>query len=247
MNNLNHKVLLIGDSCEDEYIYGRSEKINSEAPVPTLNFSRIETRAGMAGNLCLNLQALTIDTTFLTNSEKIVKTRFFDERHSQQLLRIDNGEKVKPLLLPISTNNFDAVLIYDYGEGYITESKIFEIAENATCPVFIKSKKTNLPNKKNCYIVVSEECYGSQINVENLILSMGPKGCLYRETLYPQKKIKIYDAVGTEEAFFAGLVYGYLKYVDMSKALTIANKTFSIASQNIGSYVLTEEDVYSLI
>ena len=30
------KVLLIGDSCTDEYVYGICERLNPEAPVPIL-------------------------------------------------------------------------------------------------------------------------------------------------------------------------------------------------------------------
>ena len=38
------KVLLIGDSCTDEYVYGSCERLNPEAPVPILKFNRKETK-----------------------------------------------------------------------------------------------------------------------------------------------------------------------------------------------------------
>jgi len=236
------KVLLIGDSCEDEYIYGKCEGINSEAPVPIIKFSRIETKAGMAANVCLNLQAFNVDTTFLTNSEKIVKTRFIEEKYNHQILCVDNGEKIKPLLLPISASNFDAIVIYDHNKGYVTGSKIFEIVEHATCPVFIDSKKENLPNKNNCYHIRQE----FEGNVENLITSLGSKGCIFENILYPLENIKVYDIIGTDSVFLASLVYGYLKYNNMSKALLFANKAFSIASQEMGAYILTDKNIISL-
>lgn len=236
------KVLLIGDSCEDEYIYGKCEGINSEAPVPIIKFSKIETKAGMAANVCLNLQAFNVDTTFLTNSEKIVKTRFIEEKYNHQILRVDNDEKIKPLLLPISTSNFDAIAIYDHDKGYVTESKIFEIVEQATCPVFIDSKKENLPNKNNCYHIRHE----FRGNVENLITSLGSKGCIFENILYPLENIKVYDIIGTDSVFLASVVYGYLKYDNMSKALLFANKAFSIASQEMGAYILTDKNIISL-
>ena len=34
------KVLLIGDSCTDEYVYGTCERLNPEAPVPILKYNR---------------------------------------------------------------------------------------------------------------------------------------------------------------------------------------------------------------
>ena len=40
------KILLIGDSCTDEYVYGTCERLNPEAPVPILKFNRKETTKG---------------------------------------------------------------------------------------------------------------------------------------------------------------------------------------------------------
>jgi len=236
------KVLLIGDSCEDEYIYGKCEKINSEAPVPVIKFSKVETKAGMAANVCLNLQAFGVDITFLTNSEKIVKTRFIDEKSNHQILRVDNEEKIKPLLLPISTNNFDAIIIYDRDKGYVTESKIFEIVNQSSCPIFVASKKQNLPNKNNCYIITDEY----RDDIENLIVSMGSKGCVYKNTLYPLENIKVYNMIGTNDIFLSSLVYGFLKYAKIDNALCFANKAFSIAVQQKGSYILSDTDIDSL-
>lgn len=240
------KVLLIGDSCEDEYIYGRCERISPEAPVPVMRFSKLETKAGMAANVCLNLQAFGIDITFLTNSEKLVKTRFIDDKSNQQILRVDNEERIKPLLLPISTDNFDAIVISDYNKGYLTEPKLFEVVEQSSCPVFIDSKKTLLPNKENCFIKINDEEY-QKLNPENytdnLIITKGSEGCIFRNTLYPAEKVKVYDVVGAGDTFLAALVHGYLKYANMDKALMLGNKAAAIAVQQPGTYVLTEKDV----
>ena len=80
------RVLLLGDSCEDEYIYGRCTRLSPEAPVPILDYAKIQTKSGMAGNVCLNLQSFGLDITFLTNNEQLVKTRFIDEKSNQQIL-----------------------------------------------------------------------------------------------------------------------------------------------------------------
>jgi D-beta-D-heptose 7-phosphate kinase/D-beta-D-heptose 1-phosphate adenosyltransferase len=243
------KVLLIGDSCEDEYIYGRCERISPEAPVPVMKYSKLKTKAGMAANVCLNLQAFNIDITFLTNSEKLVKTRFIDEKSNQQILRVDNEEKIKPLLLPISTDNFDAIVISDYNKGYLSESKLFEIVDQTTCPIFIDSKKTSLPNKENCFIKINDQEYDKldpNFYIENLIVTKGSEGCIYKNTLYPAEKVKVYDVVGAGDTFLAALVYGYLKYANIDKALMMGNKAAAIAVQQPGTYVLTENDVQNL-
>ncbi len=238
------KVLLIGDSCDDEYMYGRCDRISPEAPVPVMKFSRVESKAGMAANVYFNLLAFNIDVTFLTNSEKIVKTRFIDEKSNQQILRVDHEERIKPLLLPVITSDFDAVVISDYNKGYLTYNKLFEIVESSNVPIFIDSKKTELPNKSNCFIKINELENEKLVgDYDNIIITKGSEGCVYKNTLYPASKVNVYDVVGAGDTFLSGLVYGYLKYKDMEKSIKIANKAASISVQHPGTYVLKEKDV----
>ena len=243
------KVLLLGDSCEDEYIYGRCTRISPEAPVPVLDYAKIKTTSGMAGNVCLNLQAFGIDITFLTNNEQLVKTRFIDEKSNQQILRVDNEEKIRPLLIPVSTDGFDAVVISDYNKGYLTTEKIFEIVESATCPVFIDSKKTILPNKSNCFIKINDVEYENldNYNIENLIVTKGSEGCIYKQTLYPAEKVNVYDVVGAGDTFLSALVFGYITTNDIDYSLMLGNKAAAIAVQHSGTYILNGEDIERIV
>jgi len=243
------KVLLIGDSCEDEYIYGTCNRISPEAPVPVMDFSRLETKAGMAANVCLNLQSFGMDIIFLTNSEKLIKTRFIDKKSNQQILRVDNEEKVKPMILPVSTGGFDAVVISDYDKGYITNSKLNDIVETASCPVFIDSKKTFLPNKENCFVKINDIEYqklDESCNIDNLIVTKGSEGCVYKNTLYPAEKVNVYDVVGAGDTFLAALVFSYIARKDIVEAIRFANRAAAIVIQQPGTYVLTEDDVNAL-
>ena len=243
------KVLLLGDSCEDEYIYGRCTRLSPEAPVPVLDYAKIQTKPGMAANVCLNLQSFNMDITFLTNSEKIVKTRFIDEKSNQHILRVDNEEKVKPLLVPVSTGNFDAIVISDYNKGYLSTEKIFDIVESASCPVFIDSKKSILPNKPNCFIKINDVEYEKldDYRIDNLIVTKGSQGCIYNNTLYPAEKVNVYDVVGAGDTFLAGLVYGYLSYNDIEQALMLGNRAAAVAVQQLGTYVLQQEDIHEIL
>ena len=243
------KVLLLGDSCEDEYIYGRCTRISPEAPVPILDYAKIKTTSGMAGNVCLNLQSFGLDITFLTNNEQLVKTRFIDEKSNQQILSVDNETRVKPLLVPVATNSFDAVVISDYNKGYLTTEKIFEIVEGATCPVFIDSKKSILPNKENCFIKINDVEYEKldDYNIDNLIVTKGSEGCIYNNTLYPAEKVNVYDVVGAGDTFLAALVYGYITTNNINESLMLGNRAAGIAVQQPGTYILTEEDVKKIL
>ena len=87
---MSKKILLIGDSCTDEYVYGVCERLNPEAPVPILKFNRKETNKGMAWNVRENLMSFGIEVHVVTHKENIIKTRYIDEKYNQQMLRVDN-------------------------------------------------------------------------------------------------------------------------------------------------------------
>lgn len=243
------KVLLIGDSCEDEYIYGKCENISLEAPIPIFTYSRTETKVGMSGNVYFNLKSFNIDVTFLTNTEKIVRSRFINEINNTQVFRVDNEQKIKPLILPISANNFDAIIICDYDKGYLTQSKISEIIENSNVPVFVYSKKNNQSDKKNCFFIMDELDYEKicdNFYMDNLIIIKGCKGSVYKHTFYKAENNEIFNMIGTDNIFISTLVYGYLRYKNIKDALILANKSLSISTKKFGTYILSEKDILSL-
>ncbi|WP_119344474.1 bifunctional D-glycero-beta-D-manno-heptose-7-phosphate kinase/D-glycero-beta-D-manno-heptose 1-phosphate adenylyltransferase HldE [Facilibium subflavum] len=117
-NNLsNARVLVVGDIMLDRYYYGTTSRISPEAPVPVVHVKNIQDRAGGAGNVALNIAALSakagiyslvgkdeaaqtlqsflveksIDTHFLqTGLPTITKLRVLSQK--QQLLRLDFEE-----------------------------------------------------------------------------------------------------------------------------------------------------------
>jgi D-beta-D-heptose 7-phosphate kinase/D-beta-D-heptose 1-phosphate adenosyltransferase len=113
----NAKILVVGDVMLDRYWRGPCSRISPEAPVPVINVNKIEQRAGGAGNVALNVSALTgksgilsiigddepgqsltemmassnIDTHFVTDKHPtITKLRVMSQH--QQLLRMDFEE-----------------------------------------------------------------------------------------------------------------------------------------------------------
>ena len=135
------KILLIGDSCTDEYVYGVCERLNPEAPVPILKFNKKETKKGMAWNVRENLMSFGIEVFIITNEESITKTRYIDERYNQQFLRVDNEPLLKPMDYELPEEKFDALVISDYDKGFLSTEKVFELVEWFDGPVFIDSKK----------------------------------------------------------------------------------------------------------
>ena len=240
------KILLIGDSCTDEYVYGTCNRLNPEAPVPILNFKRKDTTKGMAWNVRENLMSFDMEVYIVTNQEDITKTRYIDERYNQQILRVDDESLLKPMEYELPEDKYDALVISDYDKGFLTKEKIFELVEWFDGPVFIDSKKSELPD--DCYIKVNDIEYGKlQTKNNNVIITKGGKGAEYKGKLYTGEDVKVFDAVGAGDTFLSALVYFFLLYGKIEEAIPYANKAASIAVQNFGTYVLTKEDVNEIL
>ena len=243
------KVLLIGDSCADEYVYGVCERLNPEAPVPILRRTRTDTQMGMAWNVQQNLLAFDIKVYIITQGELIIKRRFIDERYNQQLLRVDIEDKIKPFDYEIPDEDFDALVISDYDKGFLTSEKIFELVEWFDGPVFIDSKKTNLPVDK-AYIKINDDEY-SKLDEElkdspNLIVTKGAQGVDYQGKNYPAVGVSVFDVCGAGDTFLSALVYFYLRYGKIDTAIPYANKAAAIAVTHFGTYVLQKRDIHEI-
>lgn len=127
------QILVIGDVMLDEFVYGSTERMSPEAPVPILRERSRKTYLGGAGNTACNLAKLGVKTTLIgvvgndTASTTIrnltkdagitsilvtekdfpttVKTRLVGPQG--HMLRVDNEA-----LLPISKKSEDAVIAH---------------------------------------------------------------------------------------------------------------------------------------
>ena len=237
-------VFLLGETCEDQYVYGKIERLNPESSAPVLRYVRREVRQGMSANVLENLKSFGINVIHKTNVEKIVKTRYVDERYNQHLLRMDIEDKVRPFLDVLPPQTFDAIVISDYDKGFLTFDKILQIAETYTCPIFIDSKKRVLPEREECFIKINlREYQRLQVKLDNLIVTLGEQGAIYKGERYPTDKVSVSDLVGAGDTFLAALTHEYLYTKDISRAIMIANKAAAIAVQHSGTYVLSQNDV----
>ena len=61
------KILVVGDSCKDVFIYGDIIRLAPEAPVPVFNPLRNTENEGMAKNVSKNIESL--DSTVWSSSD----------------------------------------------------------------------------------------------------------------------------------------------------------------------------------
>ena len=150
-----YNVLLIGDSCTDEWVYGSCDRLSPEGPIPVMKYREKQTAPGMAANVHENLKSLGITVNFLTNKEPITKTRYIHERSNQQILRVDTEPDCTPLhpselTIAAVHQRYDAVVISDYNKGYVDTECIDHLAKrNPDIKIFVDTKKTKLPIQYN--------------------------------------------------------------------------------------------------
>ena len=243
-----YKILLIGDSCIDQYHYGECKRLNPESASPLLAYNNTETNEGMCLNVFNNIKSFknNIHVELKTNKDKSIKHRYVDLRNNAQLLRVDYDVVSNPLNInEITIENYDTVAISDYDKGYISHDLLFSITQNNTVPIFIYSKKNLLPNK-NCYLKINEKEYDNLVDKNehsNIIITLGSKGAKYLDKLYTTKFINNPNVIGAGDTFFAALVVRYTETKNIEDSIAFANKASSISVKNKGTYVLNNEDI----
>lgn len=239
------KILVIGDSCEDIFIYGSTNRICPDYPVPILVSQTIKKNSGMAGNVYNNLVGLGMNCDFFTNKEIITKTRYIDKKTNHMFLRVDSGEeKIQRIsdLNKIDYKSYTAVVISDYNKGFLFEEDIEYICSKHSL-VFLDTKKLLKPSwyTKVPFIKINEIEFENSKHLitttDNMIITLGSKGCQYRNEIFPVKKIEIKDSVGCGDSFMASLVYNFINSNDIRQAIQFANEQATKAAQTRGIYV----------
>ena len=251
------KILIIGDSCTDMYNYGTCDRISPEAPVPVLRTTFREEKPGMALNVQKNLQALGHETMIITNTEKIVKERFVDQKTMQHLLRVDSGEEArltpmnKVLIDTVRKSGFDydCVVISDYDKGFICEKNCKDIIDSLrkeNVVIFVDSKKTDLSCYEDCILKLNELEYSRvekmPCNTE-MIVTLGSQGASWRDQIFPTDPVNVFDVCGAGDTFMSAFVTAYMSTFSFPDSIDFANKCAGLSVKKFGNYVVSLEDL----
>jgi D-beta-D-heptose 7-phosphate kinase/D-beta-D-heptose 1-phosphate adenosyltransferase len=245
-----YKVLLIGDSCLDEYHYGVVERISPEAPVPILKITRTETKPGMAANVKDNLEAFGLEVDFLTGGARSIKKRFIDERSKQHILRVDEDKPSVPFNAwrdSLAYSQYDAIVISDYDKGLITYENVRAVREQFRGPIFIDSKKKDLEQFEGCYVKVNElERSVATSTCTDMIITLGGQGAEYNGVRFRAPVVEVVDVCGAGDTFISALVAQYLNTRDIDDAIDYAIAAASISVQHSGVYSLKKQDIENI-
>lgn len=239
------KIVVIGELCHDVFVYGECKRLSPEAPVPVFNPIHSVENLGMAGNVVANINTIdsNIGISFYHSLEKITKTRYVDKKTNHLFLRVDDEPPVNRILISETlisdTKEADAVVISDYNKGFLSEDDLFEISKLAKFAIVDTKKKMNPIHLSHFNFIKINEHEANQGVADELkektIVTLGPKGAMYMNTLYPSPHPKeTIDVSGAGDTFLAAFVTKYLETEDVNISITFANKMSAIVVSKRG-------------
>lgn len=229
------KILVIGESCRDVFVYCNSNRLCPEAPVPVLNIVDQRENPGMAGNVRRNIESIYGKVEIHTNKDwyEITKTRYVHQETNHMFFRVDTTQEIKRTNVKKIDLNCEVVVISDYNKGFLTEEDIEYICSNHN-NVFIDTKKI-LGDwvskakyiKINDYEYSNSESFITDEMSSKIIHTMGGLGCEYQGKRYPTKKVEVKDLSGAGDTFMASLVVKYVETDDIIQSIRYANQCAS--------------------
>lgn len=250
-----NKVLVIGESCTDVFIYGDTPRLSPEGPAPVFIENSKITNGGMGKNVVNNLEALKIDTDFYHQNTPITKTRYIHQSSNALLLRVDVEEDINRinynLLRNINYWDYQTVIISDYNKGFLSEEDIAYIAykhPNVICDTkkqlgdwckdlkFIKLNRSEFNNNRDFI-------NGNQWLMDKLLITLDKDGCKYGNIIYPTKKVDIRDISGAGDTFVAGFVKSMLQTNNIPISINYGNLCSSQVVQRRGVTIIDYENL----
>ena len=243
--------MVIGEQCLDQFVYGSSERLCPEAPVPVFVPSETKTSMGMASNVLSNLQSLLrkekisniIFNEFCQHG--IIKTRYVDKKSNHIFLRVDVGDKdVNRLSFG---NDFcrhlkdsEIILISDYNKGFLTEDDILKISKlkSENAKIFLDTKKILSIDLIESVDFIKMNSVEYQNNVKyfgksldkyknKIIVTLGGDGAMYDDVKYPVETSQTIDVSGAGDTFLASLAYYYAVGNTIKDSINFANQMAS--------------------
>ena len=253
------KVLVIGDVIIDKYIYGTSERLSPEAPVPVVRYQHEVETLGGAGLVYENLKSLGVDVTLLESEQpKSIKTRVICDGHYVTRIDDDNHADSKAVLRNVLRSNFsqwDYVILSDYNKGVLDESlAIIEHINKFNCKIIVDPKEY-ATQYKGAWLVKPNYSEFTKFGFNdwkgNIITTNAGNNVVasIEDEVYnvPVEDVEVSDVTGAGDCFLAAFVYGLTKQYNHKKCLELAVRGSREAVKHVGTYTLTVTDIEDTI
>jgi len=244
------KILVIGEKCEDVFVYGEANRLSPEAPVPVFVPKYEKKNEGMSANVVRNLKKIVspeeFEVSYYHQENNIIKTRYVDDKSNHPFIRVDEFENLVKRIV-ISTEildrivESDCVIVSDYDKGFLSLEDLCLIAENSKFCVLDTKKKLNIETiKKFDFVKLNENEFKNNYTedeelLKKIIITLGSQGARYNGILFPSESPKeTVDVSGAGDTFTAAFTKKYLQLKDVSIAISYANKMANIVVNKRG-------------
>ena len=249
------KVLVIGDVIIDKYIYGTSQRLSPEAPVPIVkHLHEVETLGG-AGLVYKNLKSLGVDVTlFETEQPSSIKTRVICDGH--YVTRIDDDKHADSTLVleTIELQDFseyEHVILSDYNKGVLDESlEIIKHINRFNCKIIVDPKE-HAKHYKDAWLIKPNHSeftkFGFTSWQGNIITTNAGNNVVATidnvDYDIPVEDVEVSDVTGAGDCFLAAFVYGLTKQYNHKHCLELAVRGSREAVKHVGTHLLTVTDI----
>ncbi|MBI2612521.1 hypothetical protein HYW59_01760 [Candidatus Kaiserbacteria bacterium] len=225
------RILIIGESCRDVFVYCDTIRLAPDIPVPVLHVTKQTQNPGMAKNVERNVKALRQWCDIATNKNwrAITKTRFMHEKTPQAFFRVDSKHSYPRVnVKKIPLKKYDLVGISDYNKGFLAHDDIRYICKNHPS-VFVDTKKRIGRFLDNAhYIKINKFEYDHSLPIprnldRKIICTRGGEGVSFRGKTYGVKSVEVKDVTGAGDSFFAALLVRFAETEDIKEAIAFAN------------------------
>lgn len=241
------KILVVGESCRDIFVYCKANRLCPDIPVPALSVVSQTENPGMAKNVERNIKSIFDQCDIVTNDgwENVTKTRYMHLDSNHMFIRVDTDHAIPRIDIKKVPLDYDIIAVSDYNKGFLTEEDIRYLCENHD-NVFIDTKKI-LGDwaAKAKFIKINNFEYERSKDLmpkvleDKIIYTKGEHGAVLRGKMYPVKeKVEVKDVSGAGDSFFAALLVKYAETGDIEQAIGFANECASEAVQHKGVSVI---------
>jgi bifunctional ADP-heptose synthase (sugar kinase/adenylyltransferase) len=240
------KILVVGESCTDKFVYCDAIRLAPDLPVPVLQIVRETSNPGMAANVFRNISVHVDDVNLITNPnyEQVTKTRYMHESSNHMFIRVDSTHEFKELNLDVLDFNHEIIVISDYNKGFLSDDAIQKICENHPNVFLDTKKKLGKWAEKAAFIKINDYEFRkstpflNEVLKNKIIHTMGSRGCEFKGRIYPVESREVRDTSGAGDSFMAALVVKYAQTSDIEQSIIYANEMASEVVQHRGVGVI---------
>jgi D-beta-D-heptose 7-phosphate kinase/D-beta-D-heptose 1-phosphate adenosyltransferase len=231
------RILIIGESCVDEFAYCQATRLAPDWPVPILEIENITSNPGMARNVLANLQSMGAIVKLESNNnwKEFKKRRYVHSKTNHTFFRVDSQVNINEIGTLPDMSTYDAVVISDYNKGFLSEENIWKIS-NLHKRVFLDTKKPLDDWASSAFLIkINDFEFNKSLPyvlgpIKNRVIrTLGEKGCEFQGKLYPTEKVFVSDSSGAGDTFISAFVCSFLA----SESIEISIQAANIAATNV--------------